>query len=43
MLTVCRAQKKVLSSRQRQEGFPAGQLTFHSHLTAGQEIRQAAC
>ena len=33
--------KKVLSSRPGQEHFPFGQVTFHSHLAAGQWIRQA--
>jgi len=33
--------KKVPSGCSGQEDFPAGQVTFHSHLPAGQVIRQA--
>ena len=35
--------KKVLLGHPGQAYFPAGQVTFHSHLPAGQEIRQAVC
>lgn len=35
--------KKVLSHRPEQVGFHSGQVTFHSHLASGQEIRQDVC
>ena len=35
--------KKVPSHCPGQVDFPSGQVTFHSHFTDGQEIRQVIC
>ena len=35
--------KKVPSGRLGQVDFPARQVTFHSHLPDGQELRQVVC